>query len=79
LWKKTFFKQIIPYVVVRHGDRYLLVRARIGKPKAVCTAIFSGVAVTSTTPRIRADQNVIEAGLERELEEEIHLLGRRQS
>jgi len=75
------FKQIIPYVVVRHGDRYLLVRRTNRQTETRLHGKYSvGVGGhINDTERFAADQNVIEAGLERELEEEIHLLGRRRS
>ena len=75
------FKQIIPYVVVRHGDRYLLTRRTNRQTESRLHGKFSvGVGGhINDAEKFSGNQNVIEAGLERELEEEIHLLGRRQS
>ena len=75
------FKQIIPYVIVRHGDRYLLTRRTSRQTESRLHGKYSiGVGGhINDTEKFAADQNVIEAGLERELDEEIHLLGRRQS
>jgi predicted NUDIX family phosphoesterase len=75
------FKQIIPYVLVRHGDRYLLTRRTTRQTESRLhgkSSIGVGGHINDTE-KFAAGQNVIEAGLERELDEEIHLLGRRQS
>jgi len=75
------FKQIIPYVVVRHGDRLLLTRRTNRQTESRLHGKYSiGVGGhINDTEKFAGDQNVIEAGLKRELDEEIHLLGRRQS
>jgi len=75
------FKQIIPYVIVRHGDRYLLTRRTNRQTESRLHGKYSiGVGGhINDTEKFAAEQNVIEAGLERELDEEIHLLGQRQS
>lgn len=75
------FKQIIPYVIVRHENRYLLTRRTNRQTESRLHGKYSmGIGGhINDTETFAANQNVIEAGLERELEEEIHLLGRRQS
>jgi predicted NUDIX family phosphoesterase len=75
------FKQIIPYVVVRHEDRYLLTRRTNRQTESRLHGKYSmGIGGhINDTEKFAEGQNVIEAGLERELEEEIHLLGQRQS
>ena len=75
------FKQIIPYVVVRHENRYLLARRTNRQTESRLHGKYSiGIGGhINDTEKFATDQNVIEAGLERELDEEIHLLGRRQS
>ena len=75
------FKQIIPYVVVRHENRYLLTRRTNRQTESRLHGKYSmGIGGhINDTEKFAPDQNVIEAGLERELEEEIHLLGQRQS
>ena len=75
------FKQIIPYVVVRHADNYLLTQRTSRQTEKRLHGKFSvGIGGhINDTEKFGAGQNVMEAGLERELEEEIHLLGRRQA
>jgi predicted NUDIX family phosphoesterase len=75
------FKQIIPYVVVRHEDRFLLTRRTNRQTEARLHGKYSiGVGGhINDTEKFAPGQNVVEAGLERELDEEIHLLGRRRS
>lgn len=75
------FKQIIPYVVVRHGDRYLLMRRTNRQTEARLHGKYSvGVGGhINDTEQFAPNQNVLHAGLERELNEEILLHGRRQS
>ena len=75
------WKQIIPYVIVRHADRYLLVRRTNRQTESRLHGKYSvGIGGhINDAEKFGADQNVLEAGLERELEEEIHLLGRRRS
>ncbi len=75
------FKQIIPYIVVRHENRCLLTRRTKRQAESRLHGKYSvGIGGhINDTEKFATDQNVIEAGLERELDEEIHLLGRRQS
>jgi predicted NUDIX family phosphoesterase len=75
------FKQIIPYVVIRHADRFLLTRRTNRQTESRLHGKYSiGIGGhINDEEKFTGDQNVIEAGLERELDEEIHLLGRRQS
>jgi len=75
------FKQIIPYVVVRHEDRFLLTRRTNRQTEARLHGKYSiGVGGhINDTEKFASGQNVVEAGLERELDEEIHLLGQRRS
>jgi len=74
-------KQIIPYVVVRHGERILCMeRTKKQTEKRLHGKCSIGVGGhINDVEVLGAGQNVIHAGLERELEEEIHLHGRRQS
>lgn len=75
------FKQIIPYVVVRHGDKFLLLRRTPVQAEARLHNKYSiGVGGhIKDTENLQAMQNVVMAGLERELEEEVHLHGFRRS
>jgi predicted NUDIX family phosphoesterase len=75
------FKQIIPYVVVRHGDGYLLMRRTNRQTEARLHGKYSvGVGGhINDTEQFAANQNVLHAGLERELSEEILLHGERRS
>jgi predicted NUDIX family phosphoesterase len=75
------FKQIIPYVVVRHGDRYLLMqRTSKQTEKRLHGKCSVGVGGHINDLEVMgSSQNVIHAGLERELDEEVHLLGKRKS
>lgn len=74
-------KQIIPYVIVRHADRCLVMeRTSRQTEKRLHGKCSIGVGghindLETSTP----GQNVIHAGLERELEEEVHLHGKRLS
>jgi predicted NUDIX family phosphoesterase len=75
------FKQIIPYVVARHGERYLLMQ-RTSKQTEKRLHGKSSIGIgghINDLEKPAAGQNVIHAGLERELDEEIHLLGKRRS
>lgn len=74
-------KQIIPYVVVRHEDRYLLMRRTNRQTESRLHGKYSvGVGGhINDTEKFAPGQNVVEAGLERELDEEVHLLGQRKS
>jgi predicted NUDIX family phosphoesterase len=75
------FKQIIPYVVVRHENRYLMTRRTNRQTESRLHGKYSvGIGGhINDLETFGATQNVIEAGLERELDEEIHLLGKRRS
>ena len=75
------FKQIIPYVLVRHGDRFLLTRRTNRQTEARLHGKYSlGIGGhINDTEVLGSGQNVLQAGLERELEEEIHLKGNRDS
>jgi predicted NUDIX family phosphoesterase len=75
------FKQIIPYVVCRHGDRTLVMqRTNRQTEKRLHGKISIGIGGHINDLETRGSaQNIIHAGLERELEEEIHLHGRRKS
>jgi predicted NUDIX family phosphoesterase len=75
------FKQIIPYVVVRHGDRYLLTRRTERQTERRLHGKYSlgigGHINDLENPDGVSD--VIRAGLERELNEEVRILGKRLS
>jgi predicted NUDIX family phosphoesterase len=75
------FKQIIPYVVVRHENRYLIMqRTNRQSEKRLHGKSSIGIGGhINDLEKPAAGQNVLHAGLERELEEEIHLHGRRLS
>jgi len=75
------FKQIIPYVVVRHEDRFLLAQRTSRQTESRLHGKLSiGIGGhINDTESFLPGQNVVEAGLERELEEEIHLHGQRRS
>lgn len=75
------FKQIIPYVLVRHEERYLLTRRTNRQTESRLHGKYSvGIGGhINDTEKPGPGRNVVEAGLERELAEEIHLGGRRVS
>ena len=75
------FKQIIPYVLVRHESRYLLTRRTNRQTEKRLHGKYSiGIGGhINDTETLAPGKNVLEAGLERELEEEIHLHGPRKS
>ncbi len=75
------FKQIIPYVIVRHGARFLLARRTSRQTESRLHGKYSiGIGGhINDTESFAPGQNVVEAGLERELSEEIRLAGRRTS
>lgn len=78
------FKQIIPYVVVRHGSRYLLTQRTSRQTERRLHGKFSvgiggHINDTESLAPGQTAEHIIEAGLERELNEEIHLRGQRQS
>jgi predicted NUDIX family phosphoesterase len=69
------FKQIIPYVVVRHGDRYLLMRRTTKQTEARLHDKYSvGVGGhINDEDNAKGIENIIQIGMRRELEEEIHI------
>jgi predicted NUDIX family phosphoesterase len=75
------FKQIIPYVLVRHGEKFLLMQRTSKQTEkrlhGKCSVGVGGHI--NDLEVLGSGQNVIHAGLERELDEEVHLLGRRKS
>ena len=75
------FKQIIPYVLVRHLDRHLLTQRTNRQTESRLHGKFSvGIGGhINDTEKPGEGRNVVEAGLERELAEEIHLGGQRRS
>lgn len=75
------FKQIIPYVIVRFEDRYLLLqRTSRQTEKRLHGKLSIGIGGhINDLETAGAHANIIHAGLERELEEEIHLIGQRRS
>jgi predicted NUDIX family phosphoesterase len=75
------FKQIIPYVLVRHDSRYLLTRRTNRQTEKRLHGKYSiGIGGhINDTETLASGKNVLEAGLERELEEEIHVHGPRKS
>jgi predicted NUDIX family phosphoesterase len=75
------FKQIIPYVIVRFEDRYLLLqRTSRQTEKRLHGKLSIGIGGhINDLETAGAHKNILHAGLERELEEEIHLTGQRRS
>jgi predicted NUDIX family phosphoesterase len=75
------FKQIIPYVIVRFEDRYLLLqRTSKQTEKRLHGKLSIGIGGHINDLEVAGShKNILHAGLERELEEEIHLRGRRRS
>jgi predicted NUDIX family phosphoesterase len=75
------YKQIIPYVICRHSNRFLVMqRTSRQTEKRLHGKISIGIGGHINDLETRGSaQNIIHAGLERELEEEIHLHGRRLS
>jgi predicted NUDIX family phosphoesterase len=75
------FKQIIPYVVIKHQDQYLLARRTNRQTESRLHGKYSlgigGHINDLEKPGVAED--VIQAGLERELNEEVELLGTRVS
>jgi len=75
------FKQIIPYVVIRHKDQFLLTRRTNRQTESRLHGKYSvgigGHINDLEKPGVKED--VIQAGLERELSEEVQLKGRRIS
>ena len=75
------FKQIIPYVVVRHGGACLLTRRTNRQTESRLHGKYSlGIGGHINDAERCADgENIIHAGLERELAEEVRLSGSRRS
>jgi predicted NUDIX family phosphoesterase len=75
------FKQIIPYVIVRFQDRYLLLqRTSKQTEKRLHGKLSIGIGGHINDLEVAGShKNILHAGLERELEEEIHIAGRRRS
>jgi predicted NUDIX family phosphoesterase len=75
------FKQIIPYVIVRFEDRYLLLqRTSKQTEKRLHGKLSIGIGGHINDLEVAGThKNILHAGLERELEEEIHLMGQRRS
>jgi predicted NUDIX family phosphoesterase len=75
------FKQIIPYVIVRHDASYLLIRRTNRQTESRLHGKYSlGIGGhINDSERCAAGQNILNAGLERELAEEVKLLGRRRA
>ena len=75
------FKQIIPYVVVRHGDRFLMTQRTSRQTEKRLHGKFSlGIGGhINDTEVIGSGQDVLRAGLERELSEEVEICGERLS
>ena len=75
------FKQIIPYVVVRHNSSFLLTRRTSRQTESRLHGKYSmGIGGhINDAERCANGQHIIHAGLERELAEEIQLLGHRRS
>lgn len=75
------FKQIIPYVVIRHRDRFLITKRTERQTERRLHGKYSlGIGGhINDTERCTDSTDVIHAGLERELAEEIEILGKRSS
>lgn len=73
------YKQIIPYVAVRHQANYLLTQRTKRQTESRLHGKFSlGIGGhINDEETASSDHNIIRAGLERELQEEIHILGPR--
>lgn len=74
-------KQVIPYVVAHHNGRFLMTQRTKKQTEARLHGKFSlGIGGHINDQEINTEAaNILHAGLERELEEEIHLLGNRVS
>lgn len=69
-------KQIIPYLVVRSGDRYMLIRrSRAGNEQRLHDLYSIGVGGHIAKEDVDGADDVIAAGLRRELEEELTIDG----
>jgi predicted NUDIX family phosphoesterase len=75
------FKQIIPYVIVRFDDRYLLLeRTSRQTEKRLHGKLSIGIGGhINDTEVAGSHKNILHAGLERELEEEVHIIGQRRA
>lgn len=75
------FKQIIPYVLIQHENQFLLVRRTNRQTESRLHGKYSlGIGGHINDLEIAGTHgNVIQAGLERELDEEVELLGARVS
>lgn len=75
------FKQIIPYVIVRFEDRYLLLqRTSKQTEKRLHGKLSIGIGGhINDLETAGSHKNILHAGLERELEEEVHIAGQRRS
>ena len=70
------FKQVIPYVLVRHGINYLLLKRTTGQTEKRLHNKFSlGVGGHINPEPLGGHPNIVEAGLHRELNEEVHIGG----
>ena len=75
------FKQIIPYVVIKHEEEFLLARRTNRQTESRLHGKYSlGIGGhINDLEKPGAAEDVIQAGLERELNEEVELLGTRVS
>jgi predicted NUDIX family phosphoesterase len=75
------FKQIIPYVLVRHQGSYLMTRRTNRQTESRLHGKYSvGIGGhINDAERCAEGENILQAGLERELAEEIRLDGTRRS
>src|SRR5579864_1099915 len=68
------FKQIIPYAVVHHADRYLLLQRKTAQSEQRLHNKFSiGVGGHINPSELPPDSDVILAGLAREIDEELYI------
>jgi predicted NUDIX family phosphoesterase len=75
------FKQIIPYVLIRHQDRFLLTQRTSRQTEKRLHGKYSvGIGGhINDLEQSAGHKDVIHAGLERELNEEVRVLGARRS
>ena len=71
------YKQVIPYVLVRHGNKYLMLKRTSGQTeKRLHNKVSLGVGGhINPEPNLGRHANIIEAGLHRELQEEVSVRG----
>jgi len=71
------FKQVIPYVLVRHKNKFLLLRRTAGQTEKRLHHKFSlGVGGhINPEPSLGRHANIVEAGMHRELSEEVQVGG----